>query len=265
MNEINIRRLSILDGIEIKSATFINKTFPLHFHQNWSLAYIQLGNENISFNHTDIMLNKGALILIPPYSLHKNWGSKNSAWTYKAIYINNDVIVDVVKKINADYSYLASMPYFVTYCYDKFDISEESVFKVLESLFLDALNNDSPVLTQKADCESFNDLLNYISTNYNKPITLDTLEQEFKINKYNLQKSFKKKLGLTPWEYQTAIRIENSKQLFYSHISLVEIALESGFYDQSHFTHSFKKYVGVTPGDYKKGVNILQDQQCIMG
>ncbi|MBL4641966.1 MAG: helix-turn-helix transcriptional regulator [Flavobacteriaceae bacterium] len=79
------------------------------------------------------------------------------------------------------------------------------------------------------------------------------------MNKFKLQKSFKKNIGLTPLEYLTTIRIENSKKLFYADAPLVEIALETGFYDQSHFTHSFKKYVGVTPGNYKKNSKILQD------
>lgn len=259
MNEIKIKKLSILDGVEIKSATFINKNFPLHFHKDWSLTYIEFGNENISFNNSDFILNKNALVLIPPYSLHKNWGNKNNAWTYKALYINNDVIKSISSKINIDYSYLTSFPYFITYCSNQFKINEISIFKFLECLFLDTLNNSKLDNNRKCDLKHFDDILNYLSINYNKPITLDTLEKEFKINKYKLQKSFKKNIGITPLEYQNAIRIENSKQLFYTDTPLVEVALESGFYDQSHFTHSFKKYVGITPGAYKKSVNILQD------
>jgi AraC-like DNA-binding protein len=259
INEIKINKSSILDGIEIKSATFIDKAFPLHFHQSWSLAYIEFGNENISFENSNFIVNKNALVLIPPYSLHKNWGNKNNAWTYKALYISNDVILNVSKRINADYSYLASIPYFITYCNNQFEINEKSIFENLENLFLGVLNDDKQSKFKRNNQEPFEDILYYLSQNYKDSITLDTLEKKFKINKYKLLKNFKKKIGLTPLEYQTAIRIENSKQLFYTEIPLVEIALESGFYDQSHFTHSFKKYVGVTPGNYKKNTNILQD------
>ena len=28
------------------------------------------------------------------------------------------------------------------------------------------------------------------------------------------------------------------------------VALDTGFFDQSHFTHSFKRLMGITPGDY---------------
>lgn len=259
INKVKTIKLSILDGVELKSATFIDKKFPFHFHQCWSLAYIEYGSENIAFSNINFLVNKNALQLIPPYSIHKNWGNKNNAWTYKALYISNDVIKNVTKKINADYSHLASFPYFISYSNSDFEINEKSIFKTLENLFLDTLNNAHQPYFKKYANERFEDILNYLSLNYNQSITLETLQKKFKVNKFKLQKSFKKNIGLTPLEYLTTLRIENSKKLFYTDVPLVEIALESGFYDQSHFTHSFKKYVGVTPGNYKKNSKILQD------
>ena len=259
INKVKTTKLSMLDGIELKSATFINKNFPFHFHQSWSLAYIEYGSENIAFSNTNFLVSKNALQLIPPYSIHKNWSNTNNAWTYKALYISNDVIKNVSKKINVDYSHLASFPYFISYGNSEFEINEASIFKILENLFLDTLNDVHLPYFKKYANEPFDDILNYLSLNYNQSITLETLQKKFKVNKFKLQKSFKKSIGLTPLEYLTAIRIENSKKLFYTDVPLVEIALESGFYDQSHFTHSFKKYVGVTPGNYKQNSKILQD------
>ena len=259
LNQIKIEKSRILDGIEIKSATFIDKTFPLHFHQSWSLAWVEYGSENISFAYSSFLLSKKAVILIPPYSIHKHWGNKNSAWGYKAIYLNDDVIKNVTKKINIDYSYLENFPYFITYVDNELEINESSIFKVLKNLLLEVVN-DSRYLNAKIDKQThFENILYYLSQHYNESITLDSLEKKFKINKFNLQKNFKRKIGLSPTEYLTAVRIENSKQLFHTASTLTDIALESGFYDQSHFTHSFVKFVGVTPGAYKKSVKILQD------
>jgi AraC-like DNA-binding protein len=259
VNKVSTIKLSILDGVELKSATFINKNFPSHFHQCWSLAYIESGSQNVVYNNSEFMVSKNAIQLIPPYSIHKNWGNQNNPWTYKALYISDDVIKSVSKKINSDYYYLASFPYFLSYYTSELEINEASIFKIVENIFLDALNYVEQSGSQKNKDDSFDDILNYLSLNYNQSITLEALQKKFKVNKFKLQKSFKKSIGLTPLEYLTTIRIENSKKLFYGNVPLVEIALESGFYDQSHFTNSFKKYVGVTPGDYKKNSKILQD------
>ena len=149
INKVKTTKLSILDGIELKSAMFIDKKFPLHFHQSWSLAYIEYGSENIAFNNSDFLVSKNAIQLIPPYSIHKNWSNKNNAWAYKALYISDDVIKNVATKINADYSYLASFPYFISYRNNEFDINEASIFKILENLFLDTLNDVKQSYFQK--------------------------------------------------------------------------------------------------------------------
>jgi len=259
MNKVKTTKLSILDGVELKAATFIDKNFPFHFHQCWSLAYIEYGSENIAFRNTNFLISKNALQLIPPYSIHKNWSNENNAWAYKALYLSNDVVKNVAKRIPADYSYLASFPYFISYSSKVFEINEVSIFKILENLFLDTMNDIKQPLLQKNTDAPFDAILNYLTLNFNQPITLETLQAKFRVNKFKLQRSFKKNIGLTPLEYLTTLRIENAKKLFYMDVPLVEIALESGFYDQSHFTHSFKKYVGVTPGNYKKNSKILQD------
>ena len=261
LNEIKIEKSSILDGIEVKSATFIDKAFPFHFHQSWSLAYIEYGNENLSVANSQFTLNKNAVTLIPPYSIHKHWGNKNNPWSYKAIYLSNDVIKYVANQLKIDYEYLSSCSHFITYVDDVFKLDEMSIFEMLNTLFLDVVHdNDLPIISDKNSQSRFDEILDYLSLNYHESITLDKLEKRFKLNKFYLQKCFKKKVGLSPSEYLTAVRIENSKQLFYTDTPLVNIALESGFYDQSHFTHCFVKYVGVTPGVYKRNVKILQDQ-----
>ena len=139
INNVKTTKLSMLDGIELKSAMFIDKSFPSHFHQSWSLAYIEHGSENIAFNNSGFLVSKNAVQLIPPYSIHKNWSNNNNAWAYKALYISDDVIKNVAKKINAHYSYLPSFPYFISYGNNAFDINEASIFKIIENLFQNCL------------------------------------------------------------------------------------------------------------------------------
>jgi len=259
LNQIKIEKSQILDGIEIKSATFIDKIFPFHFHENWSLAFIEYGSENISFANESFLLSKNAVLLIPPNSIHKHWGNKNSLWRYKAVYLNDDVIKSVTNALNIDYSFLLNFPYFITYVDNTFEINELYISGILKRLFLDTVHDNAYSNCLPPIHANFEEILCYLSQHYKESITLESLEKKFKINKFSLQKNFKKKIGLSPSEYLIAARIENAKQLFDSSSNITDIAIDSGFYDQSHFTHSFVKYVGVTPGIYKKSVKILQD------
>jgi AraC-like DNA-binding protein len=55
---------------------------------------------------------------------------------------------------------------------------------------------------------------------------------------------------MSPHEYLVHIRIKRAKALLAQHSPLLDVALETGFVDQSHLTKHFKRRVGVTPGRY---------------
>jgi len=64
---------------------------------------------------------------------------------------------------------------------------------------------------------------------------------------------FKNLLNVTPLQYINKMRLEKSKELLMiSKDSISEIAWQTGFEDQFHFSRMFKKHVGVSPLNYKK-------------
>lgn len=90
----------------------------------------------------------------------------------------------------------------------------------------------------------------FLSENLEKKVTLDQLAKITRFSPYHVIRVFKKHMGITPHIYRTQKRIELAKELILRGFSLSEIALSSGFTDQSHLTNTFKKYTGVTPGQY---------------
>lgn len=50
--------------------------------------------------------------------------------------------------------------------------------------------------------------------------------------------------------YQYQLRLNRAKKLLVERKDISVIALELGFFDQSHFGKFFKKFSGVTPGIY---------------
>jgi AraC family transcriptional regulator len=64
---------------------------------------------------------------------------------------------------------------------------------------------------------------------------------------------FKLETGMAPGRYIENLRIERAKALIEAaELPLVEIAHQTGFSDQSHFTRRFRKAVGMTPGAYAR-------------
>ncbi|MCM4165341.1 MULTISPECIES: helix-turn-helix domain-containing protein [unclassified Arenibacter] len=67
-----------------------------------------------------------------------------------------------------------------------------------------------------------------------------------------LERNFKKLIGLSPKKYSNIIRFRNAMSLIkYSkqNRSLLDIAFECGYYDHSHLTNVIKQYTGLLPSD----------------
>lgn len=93
----------------------------------------------------------------------------------------------------------------------------------------------------------------YISRNYHKDITLDVLADEFSLNKFHLQKQFKRYIGLSPSEFLIHTRLTQAKELLRTtDYSIGSISEEIGVKSISSFSRMFKKYENTTPIEYRR-------------
>lgn len=93
----------------------------------------------------------------------------------------------------------------------------------------------------------------YMDRHYWESCTLSEIAAYVHLSANHLHTVFLESEGCTPCEYVTKKRIEKAKMLILTgELSLAQIALETGFCSQSHFTGVFKKLVGMTPARYRK-------------
>jgi AraC family transcriptional regulator len=73
------------------------------------------------------------------------------------------------------------------------------------------------------------------------------------VHPIHLARGFRQFFHCSPGEYARRCRMERVVQLLTSEKApLAEIALQSGFKDQSHLTHAFKRFMGVTPSAFRR-------------
>ena len=93
----------------------------------------------------------------------------------------------------------------------------------------------------------------YISTQFMKRITIDSLSDQFDIPTSTLKRCFKGVYGTTIHHYLKECRINAAKHLLQeSDQSVLEIANAVGYENGSKFTSAFKEATGVTPSAYRK-------------
>jgi Helix-turn-helix domain len=89
-----------------------------------------------------------------------------------------------------------------------------------------------------------------LKTNGTTPINVILKDDVSK--RRQLERHFRKQIGISPKQLSKAIRLQATLNLLLNKKSetLTDIAYESDYFDQNHFTKDFKDLVGVTPKEY---------------
>lgn len=71
------------------------------------------------------------------------------------------------------------------------------------------------------------------------------------MSKGYLSRRFRHEAGASLHEFHVLIAVHNAKSLLKKGYSIVEAALDAGFYDQAHLTREFVRTYGFTPGAFR--------------
>lgn len=94
----------------------------------------------------------------------------------------------------------------------------------------------------------------FISQNYNKNITNDTLANLTGMSTVYFRKLFTAAMGISPIAYTKQLRIEKAKEMLKSDYgSLSDLAQSLGYANLYDFSRDFKKHTGVAPSRYEIG------------
>lgn len=93
-----------------------------------------------------------------------------------------------------------------------------------------------------------------LDAHWGEQVLLDDLVAVAGTGRFRLLRDFRAVVGLPPHAYQIRLRITRAMRLIRTGVPLGDVALETGFTDQSHLTRHFTRALGVSPGRYRAGV-----------
>ena len=93
--------------------------------------------------------------------------------------------------------------------------------------------------------------IKYIQFNYSHDISIDDVAKSVGVSRSHLYRVFMSNVGKSPIDYLTEYRInEACKLLQGGTLSIAEVAISVGFFDQFYFSRVFKRAKGVPPSKY---------------
>lgn len=265
---VNIKRVNLknIGTIELLQANYKKQSFKKHFHEEFCFGVITSGKLDFNYRGEKHSANKGYINLCNPGEVHD--GFTTNGWSYKMFYVDAKLMAQLSSSISGKQN---SIPLFkrgiiedkflaiqleklhdLIFKENSFIIEKEEEFIKLVIEFIkkhsDSYIPFEKILNQKTQIYK---VIEYINDNLKYDISLSTLSSLINLSTYYFIRVFKKEVGLTPKEYILQQRIKKAKELILKDLPLSHIALECGFYDQSHMLKYFKSYTGTNPSLYK--------------
>lgn len=95
----------------------------------------------------------------------------------------------------------------------------------------------------------------WLEDNFNKPVKISELAEQFDFSLRTLNRRFKAALGKTPLQYLQTMRLNNARELLQkSNLLISEVAAHSGYQDAAAFSKAFSQYMGTSPKKYRETV-----------
>ncbi len=248
----------------------IMQKFPNHFHEYYVIGFIEKGKRFLSCKNKEYLIEPGDLLLFNPRDNHTCEQIDGKALDYRCINIQPEIMRKMIFEITGK-EYL---PYFTSQVVLHSDLvallcelhlivmEEERDFRK-EEIFLFLLEQLVEEYTEHAVTDENTEqstevrvTCEFLENHYMENITLDDLCKLTGLSKYHLLRCFTRQKGISPYSYLETIRIGKAKKMLEQGILPIDVALQTGFTDQSHFSNFFKKFIGLTPKQY---MNIFKD------
>jgi len=240
-------------------------TDPSHYHSYFEFQYMQKGERNIILKNDIYKLREGDFVLYAPYTMHNAYETKKAYSSRIILYFRPQVIVSekarkLLESSSGVYQPAAECGSIISRILGEI-ISEKANKGTLHSDYVAALLNcmllmilrQVPVCSRPERQLQISMVMKYLEQHYQDDDSLADLADRFSVSTYYLCRKFKCYTNTTIKQYINTLRIMNAKiKLLNTDKKITEIAIESGYSDNTQFYRVFKAHTGVSPSEYRK-------------
>jgi len=252
-NKNTFHKLPILDGLELLDAKHHTLNFPFHTHNTFNITLVLEQTFSTKLYNRFLQAPVETIVVTNPEEVHSTICDDKIGSSFFTFYISPDVLTALNNKKSV--------------FFENKIISDTILFQQLFALSQHFNTSDSDIekellkalrrLVTKYSANTFtsnkknNHFQRFLEEEKFEKFSLENAANKFGLDKFTFLRLFKQETGLTPNNYIILKRIEKCKQLLQTQNDLLDIAIQTGFYDATHFCKHFKKITGVTPLAYR--------------
>lgn len=252
-----------LPGVEFLTAAYTRYEFPKHAHDAYVIQVVERGLNRFFCENKILTAPPGCIAVIHPGEVHTGCSMDGQELRYRSFYVqphfferftetangqpvfNGNLLpsTDLAQRIlRAHQAAQATLSPFET---------QALFYQVMSELLTTHTGKSEPFgRLSRRETDRVANAKHYLREHAAAKVSLEHVAAEVGLSPFHFLRVFQKQTGLSPHEYLLSFRIERARRLLKQKLPIAQVALETGFSDQSHLTRCFKKIVGVTPGRY---------------
>ncbi len=217
-------------------------SYPPHTHvSSFTLGLVTEGSVAFEQDGKREICQSGDFFVVPPDTAHE-FCAVDEEYSILSVSFQKDF----VRKYDLD-TVLRIVSNLADQLIAKNFLSPDQTAKLGDAVLVLYRNLEILAFPERKEVESARNLLAGAPEN---PFPVEELSRQVFVSRFYLIREFKKRFGLTPHQYQMQTRIRKAQHLLLEGRSITEVALITGFCDQSHFDRWFRKMLGITPSEY---------------
>jgi AraC-like DNA-binding protein len=260
-------------GVEATANRFVRHRFRPHTHDTLMLGLIETGSKLFARERGAHIATPGAISIVNPGELHTGERAAGAELRYRALYIPCGLLALAMRRH-------APEPEGASVAFRDAVIGDDAVYAAMvrahdaivsgapllarESCLLEALAGlvgrhaswAAPERSAAAAPKEVRLVRDLIDARFADELSVAELSVAAGLSPYHLMRQFRRFVGLPIHAYQIQVRIEAAKALLGSGLAVVEVALDVGFADQSHFSKRFKDLIGASPAAYQRAISV---------
>lgn len=224
-------------------------SFPMHIHDSLCIGLVTKGQRNMVWSNKPEIINQGEIFVV----------NVNQPHAVDSVNFHDYIIITIKGAPGGiTFENIINSHVCINLFYQLFNAIQEGDMLTLcrkwETLFEYLFLNHKLQPLSAPEEESIQKILKYIEINYHDQISVDEIAGQACKSTYHFCRLFKKSTGLTPHNYLRQFRLNQSYRYLQQNIPVFDTAIETGFYDSSHFIRTFHSYMAVSPKEYQKSI-----------
>jgi AraC-like DNA-binding protein/mannose-6-phosphate isomerase-like protein (cupin superfamily) len=255
-----------IPGLQIIHTNHHEHAYPAHMHDALEVIWIRSGCGRLTTRNRTFDINAGEAGLVSPNEIHS--ACSRPGMEYVAIFIPLSLLQQIFDgfqflmdtagqpvpfKLVARDQATSLMPILMrTICADLPADRLAFILRPILSQMLDsaALEYGAPTGRARLHPAVFM-AKSIIRDQCADRVDIINLAHRVDLDMRYLISLFKTTTGMTPHQFQIAMRVDLARCLIQQHVPLCEVAARAGFSDQSHLNRHFKRHYGFTPGAFQ--------------